>query len=192
MIKEVIKKYIQGLEKTLTSIDSDQTEELVEEIIKVNRIFVFGAGRSGLVGKAFAMRLMHLGLEVFFIGETVTPSIEKDDGIFFVSGSGNTLSVVNMIKASKDKGVKVFGLTAQKDGFLFQNADNVVYIDTENIETSGDYLTMQIMGSYRKVAPLGTTFESAALVYLDSLVVLLMAKLNKTEEDLRLKHANIE
>jgi 6-phospho 3-hexuloisomerase len=192
MIDQVIQKYLKGIEETLLPLDSKQTELLIEDILKAKRIFIFGAGRSGLVGKAFAMRLMHLGKKVFFIGETTTPAIEKNDALFFVSGSGNTLSVVNMIRATKTKKIKILGITSCKDGALFKEGDNVICIEGEICKRQVDYLTMQIMGLARKIAPLGSNFESSALVYLDSLIVLLMARTNKSEQDLKKRHANLE
>ncbi|MFH1559280.1 MAG: 6-phospho-3-hexuloisomerase [Patescibacteria group bacterium] len=192
MIQKVIQNYLQGLKKVLKTASPEKTKELMKSILSARRVFVFGAGRSGLIGKAFAMRLMHLGKEVFFIGETITPAIQPGDVIFFISGSGDTLSVTNMLKAAQKKQIKILGLTARKNGTLYKKGDEIICLDTENCLCSGDYLTMQILGSYRKVAPLGTSFESSALVYLDSLIVLLMAQLDKNEQDLKLRHANIE
>jgi 6-phospho 3-hexuloisomerase len=194
MISGIILKYLKGLQESLSTVSNKKTEKLIDDLLQAKRIFIFGAGRSGLVGKAFAMRLMHLDKQVHFIGETTTPAIEENDVIFFVSGSGNTLSVVNMLKAAQSNGrkIKILGLSSEEKGCLYQNGDNVILINTPQKETSGDYLTMQILGNERKVAPLGTNFESSALVYLDSLIVLMMVKLGKDEADMKKKHANIE
>jgi 6-phospho-3-hexuloisomerase len=40
-----------------------------------------------------------------------------------------------------------------------------------------------------KLAPLGTIFEVASMIYLDSLVPTLMLKLNQNEASLRKRHA---
>ena len=48
--------------------------EAAECVRAHDRVFVGGAGRSGLMLRAFAMRLMQTGREVCVIGETVTPS----------------------------------------------------------------------------------------------------------------------
>ena len=86
MIEQIIAKYLAGIKETLLPVSASQTKALIEAIIKSKSIFIFGAGRSGLVGRAFAMRLMHLGKRVFFIGETTTPAVKKGDILFFVSG----------------------------------------------------------------------------------------------------------
>ncbi len=38
-----------------------------------NRIFVTGLGRTGLMARGFAMRLMHLGRRVYHVGDVITP-----------------------------------------------------------------------------------------------------------------------
>jgi len=192
MVSKIIDNYLRGLKDALSTVSESKTKKITADIINANRVFVFGAGRSGLAGKAFAMRLMHLGKEVFFIGETITPAALPGDVIFLISGSGNTSSVVNILNAAGQKKIKILGVTSCKQGTLYEKGDNVVCIDTDTCTACGDYLTMQILGVHRKVAPLGTTFESSALVYLDSLIVLLMAELNKSEDDLKARHANIE
>lgn len=54
-------------------------EKFADAILKADRIFVAGAGRSGFVARAFANRLMHMGLTVFFVGEPTTPAIKAGD-----------------------------------------------------------------------------------------------------------------
>ena len=192
MISKVIENYLKGLKEALAAVSGEKTDKIANDIIAAERIFVFGAGRSGLVGKAFAMRLMHLGKEVFFIGETITPAVLPGDVVFLISGSGNTSSVVNILKAARQKNIKTLGITSCQEGILYKEGNNVACINSDSCSAAGDYITMQILGVHRKVAPLGTTFESSALVYLDSLIVLLMAKLDKNEDDLKARHANIE
>src|ERR1700738_269625 len=80
----------------------EQVAMLVPALRKANRIFVVGAGRSGLALRAAAMRLMHLGLNVFVTGETITPAIQKGDLLLAASGSGTTSTIViSAEKASK-------------------------------------------------------------------------------------------
>jgi 6-phospho-3-hexuloisomerase len=55
-----------------------------------------------------------------------------------------------------------------------------------------DYLARQLMGEREPLTPLGSIFENNCMVFLDSLVVELMQRLGRTEEDLRRRHATIE
>ncbi len=66
--KESIDYILQKAEQILSSIDEKQIEEICEVFLKTERIFLYGAGRSGLVAKAFAIRLVHLGFQTYVIG----------------------------------------------------------------------------------------------------------------------------
>ena len=61
------------------SLSDQQVSSFINEILGADRIYVMGAGRSGLVAKAFAMRLMHLGLKSYVIGETITPAMRSSE-----------------------------------------------------------------------------------------------------------------
>ena len=63
----------------LEATDDSYDAKLIALCEDAKRIFVAGAGRSGLISKFFAMRLMHAGFEVFVVGEIVTPSICEGD-----------------------------------------------------------------------------------------------------------------
>src|SRR5919206_3998258 len=80
-------------------IDREQLSSLVDRLVSAPRVFVTGEGRSGLMSKAFAMRLMHLGLTVYAMGETITPAVRQDDLVVAVSGSGTTGGTVRTAEA---------------------------------------------------------------------------------------------
>merc|ERR1712093_748806 len=53
------------------------------------------------MAKSFAMRMMHMGFDAYVIGETVTPTFEKDDILIIGSGSGETKSLVMIAEKAK-------------------------------------------------------------------------------------------
>ena len=73
------------LKETLSAVDNHRAELLVRQIAGSNRIFLAGAGRSLLMVKCFAMRLIQFGLTAFVVGETTTPSITADDLVNFIA-----------------------------------------------------------------------------------------------------------
>ena len=83
-------------------------------IIESKNVFVTGAGRSGLAAKTFAMRLMHLGVSAYVVGETISPAIYEDDCIIAISGSGETNTIVSASEIAKNRGSKVFTLTCMQ------------------------------------------------------------------------------
>src|SRR4051794_5903023 len=92
------------LKQTMKRIDDGDAEKLVDGISRANKIFVAGGGRSGFMAKAFVMRMMHVGLDAYVVGETVTPSLEVDDIFIVGSGSGETQSLAAMTKKAKEIG----------------------------------------------------------------------------------------
>jgi 6-phospho-3-hexuloisomerase len=198
VLKEAMMEISTNIKNTVQTIDDKQVDQLVELLIdglKSNRrIFVVGAGRSGLVVRAFAMRLMHLGFEVFVVGETITPAVTKKDILIAISGSGITKLVVESSRIAKEEvDATLVVITSYPDSPLAQLADLVVEIrGRTKITEQNDYIQRQIKGEHSPLTPLGTLFESTVLAFLDGLIAELMEKTGKGEKELRERHAIIE
>ncbi len=189
LVGEMLIKFLDTLEKHVRNIknelDMTKVQELIDAIEGARSIFVMGAGRSGFVAKAFAMRLMHLGYNVYVVGETVTPRIKKEDLLIAISGSGETTSVVNISRKAKELiGSKLVAITQNKDSTLAKMSDIVVLLKGKTKTERNDEIA--------KIAPLGTMFELTALIFLDGLVAELMKLKNLTEKDLEARHAVLE
>ena len=173
------------LRRTLAHISDDRAESLLQAIIGAQRIFVAGAGRSGLAMKGFAMRLMHMGFDAYVVGEIVTPGITKEDMLLIGSGSGATASlVVNAQKASAI-GAAVGLITIQEDSPIGKIADVVLTIPAPTPKIEQDL-------GFSSVQPLGSLFEQSLMLTLDALVVVLMGKSGKEAEAMFARHANLE
>jgi 6-phospho-3-hexuloisomerase len=179
------------------AIDLSEVDKMVEVLINVYRTkrkaLVMGAGRSGLVGKAFAMRLLHLGFNSYVLGETIVPSVSSGDVAIAISGSGRTGLIVEAADAAKKVGTYVIAITTYPESPLGKIADLVVRIPGRSkISKMDDYFARQILGLHEPLAPLGTLFEDTAMLFLDGVIYYLMIKLNVTEEEMRSRHANVE
>jgi 6-phospho-3-hexuloisomerase len=197
MLKAAAKEILLGAEKAIEELDNKQVEKMLELIIEAHKkkIFVVGMGRSGFVGRSFALRLMNLGFNVYFLGETITPAAGKDDLVIAISGTGMTKLVLTASSADKEVGAKVIAVTTYDKSPLGDIADHVVVLTGRTKAgwpREEDYLTRQILGEREPLSPLGSIFENNCMIFLDSLVVELMCRLNKTEEELRRRHATIE
>jgi len=189
IIKEAIKLITKNIQEVSESINEKTIERLIEVLTSSKRIFVIGLGRSGLVAKAFAMRLMHLGMNVFVVGETITPAIKEDDCLIAISGSGETSYIIKAANIAKDRGSKVVAITSYPKSSLSEIADLTVTIKGRTkIDGEQNYIKRQMKGEHHSKAPLGTLFEVSALVFLDGLIAELMDKLNKREEDMKEMH----
>jgi len=166
---------------------------LEDAYVNGRKILVMGAGRSGLVGRAFAMRLKHLGFDVYVLGDTIVSPIRKDDVVIAISGSGRTALIVTAAEAAKTAGAVIVAITTYIDSPLAKIADIVIEVPGRTkISRVEDYFARQVLGIHEPLAPLGTLFEDCTMVFLDSIIAELMHRLRKTEEDLRQEHANIE
>ncbi len=195
--KRAMAEIIKAVSASIEKIDPNQVRKLIDLLVNVKsrgkKILVLGAGRSGLVGRAFAMRLMHLNFNVHVVGETITPAVEKDDILFAISGSGTTTLVVTAAKIAKKVGAKIVALTSYPNSPLAKCSDHVVVVyGRTKLAERRDYFSRQILGVHEPLAPLGTIFEVAAAIFLDALIVELMSRLGLKEEDLKTRHATIE
>ncbi len=175
-MKESSDYIINSLRKALQE-HIDGTEEFVDMILGSRRIFVYGVGRSGLIAKAFSIRLVQMGLEVYFIGETITPIVEEGNMVIIVSYTGETMSAIQTANIVRRVGAKVVTITANNHSKLAGASNLILEIHPPKDEER------------KRLAPLGTVFEDAALVYLDSIVATLMEKLGQSEGAMRKRHA---
>ncbi len=192
-IRKAMKDIAEHISGVSDSLKLEQVRGFVDAMIGANKIFIYGAGRSGLVGKAFAMRLMHLDFNVYVVGETITPAFEPGDLLIAISGSGETQSIVDAAKIAREQGGKVAAITSYSSSTLGKLADVVVEIPgrtKEDVPT--DYIARQMLTQYKWIAPMGTLFEDSTMVFLDGVIALLMATFQKTEKDMKRKHATLE
>ena len=194
IMKTSIRAILDNIESAQEFLDEQAIEDFEDIIINSKNIFVTGAGRSGLAAKAFAMRLMHLGLSAYVVGETISPAIYEDDCIVAISGSGETNTIVSVAKIAKNRGSKVLALTSYPESTLGQLADSFILVKgrTKKEVDDENYMKRQIHGNYTSLTPLGTAFELTTLVFLDAIVSELMEKMHQTESDLKARHTVLE
>jgi len=150
-------------------------------VTESNRIFLTGMGRSLLVGKMFATRLMQMGLECYVIGEPLTPAIKEGDLLIAISGSGKTRFTVYAVEESRKRNVKIACITARESSPAARMANLVVVLPAK---TKYDLARGRV--------PLGTMFEISALLFLDALAAYLKDILGVSEEEMLDRHAAIE
>ncbi len=166
-----------GMEQALEQVDPAAVDEAVDLIVSANTIFIYGVGRSGLVGQAFAVRLVQLGLDVHFVGDMTTPIVDSTDVVIIVSNTGETMSAVQTANIVRRVGARVISLTSNINSKLGHASNIVLEIGQARDEQK------------KKYAPLGTIFEDAALVLFDSLVSVIMERTGQNEASLRRRHA---
>ena len=140
------------------------------------------------MGKAFAMRLMHLGFRVHVVGDVTTPAITRKDVVIALSGSGETKNVTLAANAAKEVGTKVVGITTNPRSTLGKIMDLAIYIQSKTNLPWKHYTSKVLKGKYDDLTPMGTLFEDSAHLFLDGLIAEFMVRLGKNEADMQKLH----
>jgi len=163
--------------ESLTRIEPKAIARAVAILNEAPQIFVYGAGRSGIIGRAFAMRLVQAGLRAYVIGESVTPIVRRGDAVFILSGQGESYSSIQTANIVRREGADLVVLTGRPGSKLAHAATLLLVIEfAEDSDRAS-------------LAPLGTLFESASLRLTDALVAELLRARGETEESMRRRHA---
>lgn len=190
---DAVKDIIENVSKITQTVKQEEINEMTKMILSVDNVFIMGLGRSGLVAKAFGMRLMHLGLNVYIVGETITPAITDNDCLIAISGSGETSYIISTTGIAKSIGAKIIAITSYTESSLAKESDIVVQLKGRTkIDDEPNYIRRQISGQHQTLSPMGTIFEISALVFLDAVIAQFMHDLGQTEEDLKSRHTVLE
>lgn len=162
---------------SLKSVSPDLIERTIEVLRVAPSTFVYGAGRSGIIGRAFAMRLVQAGLRAYVIGESVTPIVRRGDAVFILSGRGESYSSIQTANIVRREGAELVVITARPTSKLAHAASVLIALDfPEDPERP-------------RLAPLGTLFESASLRLTDALIAALLTVRGESEDSMRRRHA---
>jgi 6-phospho-3-hexuloisomerase len=174
------KKILKEIEEVLEKNPEDSEKNLVKEIIKTKRIFLCGAGRSGLIARAFAMRLTQLGRIAFVIGESTTPSINNKDLLIIISGSGETKTILDIVKEAKKKKARIISISSKKNSSIVKKSDLFIELKSKTKREG------------KSIEPLGSLFEQSTLIFLDAVILGLIKKIGSNEKKMRRMHNNLE
>ena len=182
-VKTGAQTVVQELAAVMERMDGEACEALCGAVLAARRVFLAGAGRSGLAARAFAMRLMHMGLAAYVCGETTTPGAGAGDLLLIVSGSGETGGLPAAAERARAMGCQVALVTVRRSSAIGALADYVVEVPAP---------TPKAAHGFRSVQPMGALFEQSCLVLLDAMVMRLMERLEMNEAEMYARHANLE
>lgn len=185
-VKKNTKLILKELEINLEKVNNEDLTEFVELILQAKRIFLAGAGRSGLAIRAFSNRLMHLGFDVSIVGDITTTSAHEGDLLIIGSGSGETQSLVAMGQKAKKNGVKIALNTINPDSTLGQLADVKFVLPGASPKVEDE----ELVG--KSVQPMGSSYEQLSFLIYDAMIMALMEKTGETVETMFPRHANLE
>jgi 6-phospho-3-hexuloisomerase len=183
-VQEVIGTILEENRSLLRSLSDETAEDLIHKIKRAGSIFCFAQGRSGLVLRCFCMRLMHLGYQVYFCGETITPAIVRDDLLIVLSGSGETPATLAAVSRAKERHAVTCGILGNLESNIAALVDMCIHLPgTTKLCRDHEPHSSQMAGSL---------FEQAAFLFLEGLVLKLYQESGKDVGPLSSRHAVIE
>lgn len=194
-VQEMMRLMASRIRSIANTISDDDVKKFLAELLQAKRVYVIGAGRSGLVAKAFAMRLMHLGLQAYVVGETITPALNNGDLLVVLSGSGKTRTIADIAKTAHEIGAHICLITSNADSVIGNLSECIVIIEHQRDAVQDDaaeFEIRQMMGDHKSFAPLGTLFETASMIFADAVISRLMEITQTDESALKNRHTNIE
>jgi 6-phospho-3-hexuloisomerase len=188
-VKDLSTGVLAELGDVLGEVDESAVSALQEKLAAARRVFVAGAGRSGLMMRGFAMRLMHLGLAVHVVGDPTTPSLQAEDILLIGSGSGETGSLQGMARKARQIGAGVALITIVPESTIGKLSDPVIRLDAPSPKAAQP---TDGRSPRTSIQPMGSLFEQALLLLLDIVVMRIAAVRGLPPEQMFARHANLE
>ncbi len=172
-VREMMHLMAENLAQIAQSISDDDISSILSELINARRIFVIGAGRSGLVASAFAMRLIHLGFKTYVVGESILPEMTTggmagDVLVVFSCSGGTGIAAHYAADARTIGGARICLITGEAESTIGKIAD------LSMIFQGHLYRQQCVEEGCNLFAPLGTLFETTAWVFSDAVISGLM------------------
>ncbi len=179
-------KALEELGAVVAAVDGAAVASAVAAIVAAKRLALYGVGREGLMMRALAMRLYHLGLDAHVVGDMSTPPLSDGDLLLVSAGPGYFSTVAALLEVAKKAGAKTLCFTAQPAGVVPQAADLALHLPAQTMADD------QSAERTLSVLPMGSLYEGAQYLVFELLVLALRAELGETQESLRARHTNLE
>lgn len=184
-ILDLANTLIDEILKFFKKVSEDQIREFIKGIKQAHFIFCSAQGRSGYILRCFCMRLMHLGYQAFFVGETITSQIGRGDIIVVLSGSGQTTCTYELMKLGRNAGAKTYGIVGVEDSLIGRSLDHVIYLPRGSKGVNEP-------GISDPVQPPGSLFEQTAFMLLETIILELYLRQGSDSNALLKRHTNLE
>jgi len=161
------KQILIDLKKVLKKVKTDDLKLFVNEIKNAKRVFVVGVGRSGLIAKNLAMRLVRLHKETYVVHETVNPKMKSGDLLITISGSGETSDVLETVKISRMMGAKIISLTANIKSPIAKLSHVCILIPAQIPSRLGSHYYLRELIGVPERSTTKSPFELCALIFLE-------------------------
>lgn len=182
---EQVSRAAEELRVAAAGVDPAALAGLVEELAAAKRVICYGVGREGLMMRALAMRLYHMGLEAHVVGDMSCPPVGAGDLLVVSAGPGDFSTVMGLLGVAKADGARVACVTAQPGARVPAASDRVLVIPAQTMaDDTGPAVA--------SVLPMGSLFEGAQYLVFEMLILMLRDRLGVPPEAMRARHTNLE
>ena len=184
-LEEYGNKIHEEVTAVLSRVDPEQMQNFLDLIQKARKIALYAGGREGLMMRALAMRLFHLGYDVSVVGDMTAPFLTNGDLLILSVGPGYISTVDALRSVAQRDGATVLCLTAQPDGKTAAAADKIVYLPAQTMaDDTGARAT--------SILPMGSLYELVLFVFSEIVVLELLKRTGKSFGQARDRHTNLE
>ena len=168
----------------LERVPAETVEHMCGELERAKWIALYGVGREGLMMRALAMRLYHVGLDAHVVGDMSTPPVGNGDLFVASAGPGAFSTVLALLGVARSAGARTMIVTAQPDGEAPRQADVVVHLPAQTMADD--------RGPSTSILPMGSLYEAVQLLFFDVVSIRLRERLGQEPEAMRNRHTNLE
>ena len=179
-IKKLFEDQKQHLNYFFSHISLEDAERLLETLYRCQGLLFFtGVGKSGLVAKKIAVTLTSTGTRALYLSPTNAlhgdiGMVKEEDTFIFLSKSGESDELMNLIPYLRNKGAKLIAITSKKECRLLTLCDDFIVLPLE-----------------KELGPLNltpTTSTTIQMIFGDVLTVALMEKKKFHLEQYQMNH----
>lgn len=128
---------IQAIKETTEIMNVEELERAVDAILIADKIHFFGVGASGIIAQDAQQKFLRINKSAtafydLHVVATMVANIDKNDIVFGISYSGETLEVVKLLNLAKSKGAKTISLTRYGSTPVSECADINLFICDSN------------------------------------------------------------
>ncbi|CAD7697233.1 unnamed protein product [Ostreobium quekettii] len=201
-LSSIFTTVLEELTSIASTVSTPDINFLAAAVKDARNICCYGVGREGLVMKALASNLHHMGFVSYFVGDINMPSVGKSD-LFLVSAGPSYYSSVSALALEAMRlGGKVIAFTSHKTAEL-PFAEHVIRIPSQTLAPSipsgvgkrspeGSDTVSFLPGGQGSILHMGASYELSLWLVLECMSVMLRKKCKVGSSEMRNRHTNLE
>ena len=134
--QSIVKEEAKAIENLIHLIDEEFAQTVQTIHTSNGRVIITGVGKSAIIASKIVATMNSTGTPAVFMHAADAihgdlGNILKDDVVICISKSGNTAEIKVLVPFIKDFGNKLIGITSDRNSFLGQQADYILYAHIE-------------------------------------------------------------